>query len=265
MNKKKIENSILLFIIIRSIFLLLFSKLSITDLIFGSLVGLLLIIIYQKLNLKKYNLFRIILLMIFIFISILFLYNITYYIKDNILKSYSILIIAISFLFVCIYIVYKGYHTFIKSLELSTYILLIMFIFSIGLLIPYLDISNFNNINYFVSSNFINISLIILLCFIAINYLNNYKLSMKTYLISISNIIVIKLLIIGILSQTLENVFNYPYISIFKKISYFDFFERLEGFLSLQYLFDYFFLLSLFLLTIKFLIIDIFKVKLKTS
>lgn len=265
MKNNKVENSILLIIIIRSLFLLLFSKLSITDIILGSLFGLLFIIIYQKFNLKKYNLFRVLLLIIFSFTTFLFLYNISYFIKNNILKNYNVIIIAITFLLICIYIAKKGYHTFIKTMELSTYILIIMFIFSIGLLIPYIDINNFSNINYFVTPNFLSISLFIFLCFIAINYLNNYKLNYKIYLISISNIILIKLLIISILSQTLENVFDYPYISIFKKISYFDFFERLEGFLSLQYLFDYLFLLVLFILTIKFLIKDIFKIKLKTS
>jgi len=264
MNKNKVENNILLIIIIRSLFLLLFNKLSITDLILGSLFGLLLIIIYQKFNLKKYNVFRILLLIIFSFITFLFLYNISYYIKDNILKNYNVIIIGISFLIVCIFITKKGYHTFIKTIELSTYILIIMVIFSLSLLIPYININNFNNINYFITPNFIKISLLILLSFIAINYLNNYKLNYKTYLFSVSNIIFIKLLIISILSQTLENVFDYPYISIFKKISYFDFFERLEGLLSLQYLFDYLFLLTLFILTIKFLIKDLFKLKNKT-
>lgn len=265
MKKNKVENSILLFIIIRSLFLLFFSKLSITDLILGSIFGLLLIIIYQKLNFKKYNLFKMILITFFSFISFLFLYNISYYIKDNILKNYSVIIIGITLLLLCIYIVNKGYHTLIKTMELSTYILIIMFIFSIGLLIPYIDMNNFANINYFVSKKFIYISLLIFLSFIAINYLNDYKLNYKVYLLSIVNIIFIKLLIIGILSQTLENVFNYPYISVLKKISYFDFFERLEGILALQYLFDYLFLLSLFILTIKTLIKDIFKLKIKTE
>lgn len=265
MKKNKLEENILLIIVIRAIFLLLFSKFSITDLVLGILLGLLFILLYQKLNLKKYQLFKLILLIIFSLFSLFFLSKTTYYIKDNILKDFSYLIIFLSLLLLGILITKKGYHTFIKTMELSTYILITIFILSIGLLIPYINIHNFTGINYLVSPNFIDISLLILICFSAINYLNDYKINSKIYLVATFNIIFLKLLIISILSQTLENVFDYPYISIFKKISYFDFFERLEGFLSMQYLFDYLFLLVLFFLTCKILFIDFFKIKTKTS
>lgn len=259
MKNKKVENSILLIIIMRAIFLLFFNKLSITDLALGGILGLLLIIIYQKLNFKKYTIFHILLLLTLIILSFSTLNNITYFIKDNILKNFSYLMIAIPFLSLSIYISIKGYHNYIKTIELSSYILITIFISSLIMLIPYVRPSNINTLNYKLTTNFIDVSLLILIIFIVFNYLNNYKLNYKTYTFSFFNIFFIRLLITGILSQTLENVFKYPYISIFKKISYFDFLERLEGFLSLQYLFDYLFLLTLFTLTIKFLIIHLFK------
>ena len=262
--KNKIENSLLLIILTRSIFLLFFSKNSLIDLILSLSLSLILIIIYQKLNLKKYNIIKLFLLIIFIILSLLTITNITYFIKDNILDSYSYLIIFISFLFLSIYLTIKGYHTYIKTLELSTYILITMFIFSTILLIPYININNLIKITIQPSFNFIYFSILILFIYIAINYLNNYQLNYKTYLFSSINIIFIKLLIISILGKTLENLFDYPYISIYKKISYFDFFERLEGIFALQYLFDYLFLFTLFTLTIKFLLNDLKKTLRKT-
>lgn len=261
MKKNKVENSLLIILMIRAIFLLFFNKLTITDLIIGSFLGLLFIIIYQKLNLKKYTFFKLILLFFFIFISLITLRNISYFIHDNILKNFSLFIIAISFLLMSLYITYKGYHTYIKTLELSSYILVIMFLFSFSLLIPHINFSNYIPFDYMPSMACLNVSFFILIIFIAINYLNNYQLNYKTYIISIINIVFIRLFITGILSKTLESVFQYSYISIFKKISYFDFFERLEGIFSIQFLFDYLLLLTLFTLTIKFLIYHLFVAK----
>lgn len=255
--KNKIENSLLFIIITRAIFLLFFSKIAIIDLFIGLILGYLLIILYQKINLKKYYIFKLFFLIIFLFLSFTTIINITYFIKDNISKNFSYLTLLISFLILSIYITIKGYHTYIKIVELSSYILIITFIFSTILLIPYININNLSSIIWKPSYNFIYLSILILLIFISINYLNNYQLNYRNYLFSSFNIIFIKLLIISILSLTLENVFHYPYISIYKKISYFDFLERLEGIFAFQYLFDYLFLLILFTLTIKFLLNDL--------
>lgn len=259
---KKIENNIMIILLIRSIFLLIFSKITLTNLILGIFIGFILIFLYQKLPLKKYNWFQLILLIVFIIISIYLIYNVTYFIKENIIKSYSLSIIIISFVVVCLYITKKGYHTYIKIMELSSYILITYFIISLMLLIPYIKIINFQNINLTINNDFLTLSFFLLLIFIAINYLNDCKLNYRSYLISSSNIIFLKLFIISILSQTLENVFRYSYVSIFKKISYFSFFERLEGILALQYLFDYLFLCILFMLVIKKLIYNLFPKKL---
>lgn len=265
MKNKHIEINILLIILMRSIFLLFFNKLSIADIGLGLFLGGILIFLYQKLNLKKYTIFKILLLFILLYLSITILNNATLFIQDNILKRYSYFLILIPFLALSIYISIKGYHTYIKTIELSSYILIIMYLLSLVLLIPYIKINNYETLNINLSFNFINLSFFILIIYICINYLNNYKLNTKTYIISSLNIIFIKLLIIGILSQTLENIFKYSYISIYKKISYFDFLERLEGFFSLQYLFEYLFLLSLFVLTIKFILLNFIPKQKKTN
>lgn len=261
---KKIESNILLFIIIYSIFLLFFFKLSLLNITLGSILGFILIKIYNKLNIKNSIIIKILLTFILLISSTFVLKNITNFLEYNILKDYSKFVLGLSFTVICFLLSYKGYHSYIKALELSSYIILFLGITSILLLVNNIDINNFNiqvlnEIN--ISYNFIPLSLFIFIGYIIINYLNGYKLNNKVYFGSIITILLLKLLTIGILGETLLNIYDYPYISILKRIQYLDFIERMEGILSLQYLFSFFFLFSLVLLTLKFLLTDIFKIK----
>lgn len=264
MKTNKIESNILLFIIIRGIFLLFFFKESLLNTILGSILGIILIYFANKLNLKKSMFIKIILVIILFLSSILVLHNITDFIDYNILKDYSLLVIGLLFIGICLLISIKGYHSYIKTVELSFYVIIFFSIASFLLLIYNIDISNFNRqlvkeLDF--SFNFMTMGLYIFIGYFLINYLNDYKLNNKVYFGSILFIILLKLLTIGIIGETLLNIYDYPYISILKRIKYLDFIERMEGILSLQYLFDFFFIFSLILLCIKYLVGEIFKLK----
>ncbi len=260
MTKKKIENTLLNIIVIRGIFLLLFSKISIFDLLIGEVISLIFILIYQKINIKRFRIWQIAILFIDTLTIMFLLSDISFFIRDNLLKHSHILPITISFLILCLYICYKGYHTFIKTLELSFYIILFLGVISLILLIPYINIHNLTlpdlNIN-----NAIKYAITMIILFISINYLNDYKTTILDVTISFTNIILIKVLMILTLSNTLINVFKYPYVSMFKRISFFNFLDRLENVLALQYLFDYFIILSLLILTIKTILAKLIKKK----
>jgi len=265
MQTKKIESNILLFIIIQSIFLLFFFKESLLNIILGSTIGFILIKLYDRLKINNKNFIIKIILIITLLLSSLFvLKNITNFIEYNLLKDYSPFILGLSFTIICTLLSYKGYHSYIKSLELSSYIIAFLGIASILLLVNNIDINNFNHqllketsFNY----SFITISMFIFISYLTINYLNGYLLNNKVYFGSILTTILLKLLTIGILGETLLKLYNYSYISILKRIKYLDFIERMEGVLSLQYLFCFFFLFSFILLTIRFLLKDLFKLK----
>lgn len=264
MQTKKIESNILFYTIIYSIFLLFFFKESLLNIILGSIIGFILIKICNKFKVKNNIIIKGLLTLILLIISTFILKNITNFLEYNILKNYSKFILGLSFIVICFLLSYRGYHSYIKALELSIYIIILLAITSILLLVYNVNINNFNiqvlkevNINY----HFLSISLFIFFCYFIINYLNGYKLNNKVYFGSIISIILFKLLTIGILGETLLNLYDYPYISILKRIKYLDFIERMEGLLSLQYLFYYFFLFSLALLSLKILITDIFRIK----
>ena len=264
MQTKKIESNILLFIIIRSIFLLFFFKESLLNIILGSLVGFILIIITKKLKLKNNLLIKIILIIFLLYSSILILEQITNFIEYNILQEYPLFIIGFSFILISLLLSLRGYHSYIKSLELSSYIIAFLGIISFFLLFSNIDLSNFNiqlKTELIINQNFLYLGILLFIGYFIINYLNNYQLNKKIYFGSILSTILLKLLTVSILGETLLTLYDYPFISIFKRIKYLDFIERMEGILSLQYLFDFFLLFTLVLLTIKILIVDIFKIK----
>lgn len=264
MQTKKIESNILLFIIIRSIFLLFFFKESLLNIILGSLVGFILIIITKKLKLKNNLLIKIILIIFLLYSSILILEQITNFIEYNILQEYPLFIIGFSFILISLLLSLRGYHSYIKSLELSSYIIAFLGIISFFLLFSNIDLSNFNiqlKTELIINQNFLYLGILLFIGYFIINYLNNYQLNKKIYFGSILSTILLKLLTVSILGETLLTLYDYPFISIFKRIKYLDFIERMEGILSLQYLFDFFLLFTLVLLTIKILIADIFKIK----
>lgn len=257
---KKIEINILSFMLIESLILLFFFKESILNIIIGSIIGLVLIFLLR--NIKFNVITKISLLIISVMISLSSIYLISDYIKENIIKFYPEIIIIIILVILSIHLSIKEYHTFIKSLLLSSYLYLFLKILSLILSIPNIDISNFN-IKLLdelqVNINILYIGLMITYLYLGIKYLTDYKIKVKNYLINIINPIFIKILSLVILGRTLFYLYDYPYINILKRIKYLDFIERMEGIFSLFYLISFYFFLSFSIL----LVVDIAKKLLK--
>ena len=253
---KKIEINILSFILIESLILLFFFKENILNIIIGSIIGLILIIILR--NIKFNKVIKISLLIISIIIYLSSIYLVSDYIRENILKFYSEIIIIIILIILSIHLSIKGYHTFVKSLQLSSYIYIVLKLISIILSIPNININNLN-IKLLdelqININSLYIGLFITYLYLGIKYLTDFKLNIKNYIISIFNPIFIKILSLFILGKTLFYLYDYPYINILKRIKYLDFIERMEGIFSLFYLISFYFFLSFCLM----LVIDISK------
>ena len=250
-----IELNILVFMLIESLFLLYGIHFSLINILLGTLIGLLLIIIFSKI--KKHNIIKFIILTVTIIISIISIIKVSNFITYNLLKNYSNLLIIISLLTISYFLIKNNYHSFIKSVEIIFYFFIIIKIISFLLVIPNVHLEYFNidllmelkpNISIF------KISLIILYLHQLIYYLTNKKVNKKSYLISMINPIIIKLLSIMIIGRTLFYLYNYPYINVLKQIKYLDFFERMEGILAFGYLFSFIVLIGFLLLSIKILI-----------
>ena len=248
MKIKKIETRITYFIITIGLFLLNIKNLTLLSIIISNILAFLFISLFEKLNLSKFKLTKF-LIMIISFIYLIFnLNNITIFIGDNILREYSIVVISLTLLFLIFYLANKGYHTLIKVILLATYFIIFLIIISFLITIPYIDLSNLT-INIFKTNNLFKETILytfnLIYPYLLIYPLSNTKFKVSDFLVTMIFQILFYLLIISILGLTLESIYKYPYITIFKKVSLFGFIERIEIIPSLNYLFCFYFLLVL--------------------
>ena len=246
---KKIELDIILLYLLESIFLLFLVRESILNIIIGFFIAYSINILLKK---AKFNCFtKLFYLIISIFFGLLVFYKTIDFITNNILKDYSIFLISFSFLLTSFFIIKKK-HAYIKCVQLSIYLFLIIKIFKLILLLPLVDIHNLNLIKQFN----ININIIITSCIfffiIRLVYLiTNYLPSIKRTLIPLFNPLFIKLMIILVLGDTLFNLYEYPYVNYLKSIKYLDFIERIDGLLSFEYLLSFLVFFSFLIFSIK--------------
>ena len=247
---KKIEHSILTFTLIEAIFTLFFFKLNYIEIILGFTLGFILIFISNFIPKNKF--FKIRLLISSIIFGIFTLIKISNFINYNLLPNHSLFIISLSFILIGLYLINKGYHTYIKVVEIISYPFFIIKTISFLLLLPKLNINNFQNIVInSISYRFIYLSLVICLIYNSIYYITDNKPSVKIFFISFLNIMFIKSITILVLGNSLSNIYHYPYLNIYKSIKYLDFIERCDGILSFEYLICFYILFSYILLNIK--------------
>ena len=244
MKINKIEVNITFFIISLGMFLLNFHNFSFISLLFGFILATLMIKLSDKTNLYNYKITKFILFLITIIIQPIYLNKITYFISSNILRNYSGIVISLLLIITCLLITKKGYHTIIKVVLLSNYFFIFILILGIFLSSFYLKIENYdlsiiNDNNLFINSLYYGICIfyIYLIC-----YLKNAKFNIKTFIYSNLFNLGYYLFIIGILGNTLLNIYEYPYIVIYKKINLLNFIERIEFIFSINYLFCLFYL-----------------------
>ena len=255
MKIKNIEIKITYFILTLSIFLLNIKNLSFISIITSNILALLFILLFEKLNIYKYKLTKIILLFISIFFLSFYLNKVTYFISNNILREYSTIAISLILLLVIFFLGNKGYHTIIKVILLSSYFLFFILIIEHLITIPYFELNNIT-MNILSSNNLFKESLtytfLIIYSYFLIYPISNTKFKTKDLVITTIYQLLTYLFIIGTLSLTLNNIFEYPYITIFKKVSLIGFIERIEIIPSFNYLFMFYFLLVLSFYQIKY-------------
>ena len=131
---------------------------------------------------------------------------------------------------------------------MATYFIIFLIIISFLITIPYIDLSNLT-INIFKTNNLFKETILytfnLIYPYLLIYPLSNTKFKVSDFLVTTLFQILFYLLIISILGLTLESIYKYPYITIFKKVSLFGFIERIEIIPSLNYLFCFYFLLVL--------------------
>lgn len=255
MKVSKIEIRLTYFILTLAIFLLNFNFLSFLSIISGSFLAIFLILLAERFNIYKFKVVKVVWFFITFFVSIFVLNDITYFISDNILREYSNVLISLMLVISCFFIVNKGYHLLIKIIILASYF--IFWFLILGLVLPsfYFDFANLN-LNIFLKDNLvfesIYYALLMFYCYFLIYPLRS-KFQIRDLLFNSSFHLITYLIILLVLGNTLTNLYEYPFIIVFKCISLLNFIERIEIFFSLNYLFCFYFFFLLNVYQLKFL------------
>ena len=282
---KKINYLTLMFFVIRSCFigmslntLLYFSKnSSYISIIIGTIIGICLLILFDYISrlypdknlyeiidcsFKKSiaNILKFIILIFTFFMSFIIFWNLLTFISSQFLYKTPNIIIAICFMIAIIYTCFKGYDTYIRSTTIIfTFTIILFFISLISLTMQSditksfpLSISDSITGSYFFTG--FNILPLFLLLNIPRNKIkdndNFLKHKIYTLIFSSFTLFSVTYLVLTIYGIKLASLLQFPEFHLLKNISIFGFIERMENILALQWIFDYYVILTFLVLFI---------------
>lgn len=227
-----------------------------------------LIEIISTFSILKYPLFFI-LITCLVLASIFSLNNLTSFINYYILNSSNYFTISLTLIATIIYLTSKNLNTISRISEIVFYIYILLFILGSFGLYKYIDLSNLkplltSNINKHVTASFTFFSNSILPLFLILGLKNNKKDNHTLIIFTLLSIFIIfiqTVIIISVLGINLANIYIYPDIIIYKKISFFNILERVEVLLAFNQLLNGLFILTLNFYLIKEIINVFFKKK----
>lgn len=254
---------------------------SIFSIIISSILGLILLYgyFYINNNFQNYNIFNKIkkcfskiisdflislLIVILTFVAGFALYNLSIFIKYNLLNDINIAPISILLMLTIMYLSNKGINTITRVSGILIFIFILFVIISFISLISYSNPINLyplltNNFFYIYESSIysciLSLSPIFLLLIIPKSQIEKntkyHKYMLIAYIINCIYILISFILVISILGVKLSSIINYPDIVILQKVSLLHFIERIEDLLSFKFIFDGFIFLSLAVFYIK--------------
>lgn len=177
------------------------------------------------------------------------LFNISNFVISQYLTNTPLLLIIIVIAITSLYIANKGIKIITKTSFIYAIIILIIFVIAILGLLPEVKIDNLKPILEFgikkpliaglINSLNFSIPIYTLLSLPKAEIENNKKATkclFLTYILSIIVILSIAIVTSAILGKYLLNIYQYPVYITLKRISLFKFIDRIENFLSLQWI-----------------------------
>lgn len=269
MNWKDLKLNSIIFLISNALFFLIgirnFSKISfkstIISILISSFISYFLLSFYLSRNkdcklVQKTNFITDIVKVLLLFILLDYtLDKTTAFITYNVVNSLSIYMVAIFFLVISIFIVKKGFPTITKSAFLYLLLDIFLIIVTFILLFPKM---NFNNILPVIDTNYqsIGYSCLIYLCICLVPYIylplfkdsltkDRCKSIKKGFIVTHTFIFFYTLVIFSILGVNLVNIYPYPEVAIFKKVSFLNIVDRVESIFSISYFLSLFLFFSI--------------------
>lgn len=203
------------------------------------------------------NIINTIICIIFLIISITYLYNLSNFITSQFLNQTPTIIIIISITILIAYNLSKGFQNMSRVSLILFIINIALFILTIIFLIPHTDI---NKLKPFLSNDIISITkagllltstnilpIFALLCIPKNNIKDNNKLtkySIIFYIIAIISCLLLVATTISTLGIYLSKMYQYPEYITLKEVNLLGFIERSENILSIQWILGYFVAIS---------------------
>ena len=201
------------------------------------------------------NIYNILLILFYLYLLCITILIFTTFINSFYLIKTPKLFIIIPFILLSIYLSFKEKRVLTDLSVLMFYFsLLIVFIFSL-LLIPYNEFSNIMpilnyNTNNILIGSLIYASITSIPLILTINYDNNFKDTLKNYLIaSLLNLLIILGCTLSL--GNLINIYRFPEYAVLKQIRLLDFIENIENISTFGWYAESFVFISLIIANIK--------------
>lgn len=260
MRWKNLEVNTVLFLLTNALFFLCgihtFSRVSmkatVLSMIFAAFISYIILSIFLHFAHKKILDFRNIPKFLAIISGILFLLILNYslsrvigFITYNVVSSISYYLFMVAFLITVIFAVYKGFHAITRSAFIYFLTILLLMFVTVIALFPKMD---FQSVLPLLDSDFSHIlqsmGLYIFICLSPYFYLSFFQIkiqkdtirSLKRGFVCTQIFLIFYLLItFSILGIHITNLYAYPEVSIFKKVSFLNIIDRMESVFSLSY------------------------------
>lgn len=185
------------------------------------------------------------------------MFNLTNFIVSQFLPETPTFVVGILFCFVIVYVNIKGLETLSRTCFILAFLSLILHVITVLGLLPTVEISNLKPFlehgigKPIVGSLYIlslNISPLLILSMIPKNQVADVKNYTKAviigYVIAIFFMSLISVVTLGSLGIHLAKIYQYPEYIVLKRINFFNFLDRIENIIIIQWIFDLFCFLS---------------------
>ena len=233
------------------------------SILLGTLLGVIILYAYNQIKKNLNNdtlenklnktfigkIYNIIFIIFYLYLMTITLMLLPLFVNSFYLTHTPKIIVNIPFLILAIYLSFKGKNN-LENLSnlLCVFSILIIIFFAVSLT-GYIDFNNLlpiltNSTNNVIKSAFIFASITSIPQIITINYSNDFKNTIKDYLLSSFTIFMIIFFTIIALGEPLLKIYSFPEYTVLRQIEILNFIENIENISAFIWYFDRFIMLS---------------------
>ena len=233
------------------------------SILLGTLIGVIILYVYNQI--KKYlnndtlenklnktfigKIYNLIFIIFYLYLMTITLMLLPLFVNSFYLTTTPKIIVNIPFLILAIYLSFKGKNTLENLSNLLCVFSIIIILFFAVSLTGYIDFNNLlpvltNSTNNVIKCAFIYASITSIPQIITINYSNDFKNTIKDYLLSSLTIFMIVFFTIIALGEPLLKIYSFPEYTVLRQIEIFNFIENIENISAFIWYFDLFIMLS---------------------